>query len=296
MTTLISIVTLFFLLNRAEASTIGWYEQESYKCHGASSIVAVFTDAGWFQKKLDLVGTAPASSKIHIRETAAQVHSVTEAQGASVIDAYLFTSESAARFRTVLQAIDASQRAPYVGQALLDLVRSFVLTPLADIALSGFGDWLVDKRNADTISFGDLKGLVATGGVLERTLAFYQNPNKQRYALVTDSYRVSVGQEQRTVVLYSCMWAVETLVADFRTHSGANDKIVRAIDSKHWHKFDIESNKYDPTILNYMGQDEEFYYFNTDDEQQRISFRGGTWQVKRDPTGWMTLYSQVDAQ
>ncbi len=290
-----AVIALLFFLNSSEASTLGWYEQESYRCQGASSLASVFSGAGWFQKKIDLVGTAPASGKIHIRETLERIHAVTAAQGASVIDAYVFTPESAPKFRAVLQSIEASQRAPYVAQALLDLVKSYALTPIADIGLTGFSEWLIEKRNADTVSFGDLRGLVASGGVLERTLAFYQHADKQRWALITDSYRVSVGQEQRTIILSSCIYPVETLVAEFATHSGTNDKIVRPIDSKQWHKFDIESNKYDRTILNYVGQDEEFYYFNEDDEQQRISFRGGTWQLKNNPTGWATFYSRVDA-
>ena len=290
------VLALIFFFNGAHASTIEWYEQESYKCQGASDIAAVFSGARWFQKKHVLLCPLPASGKIHIRENIARIRAVTEAQGASVIDAYVFTPESAPKFRAVLQAIDASQKTPYVAQGLLDLVKGYLLTPFADVTLSGFSGWLTEKRHADTITFGDFKGLVASGGVLERTLAFYQNANKQRWALVTDSYRVSVGQEQRTVILSSCMWAVETLVNEFATHGGANDKIVRPMDGMQWHKLDIESKKYDRTILNYVGQDEDFYYFKTDDERQRISFRGGMWQLERSPTGWLTLYSQVEAR
>jgi hypothetical protein len=284
---------LFLFLTRPALADIGWYTNEPVRCQGANSLGSVYIQAGWFKSKLDLVGTAPAAGKIHIRESATRVQKVASAGGALVIDTYVFDAESAKSFRSVLQTIDDAERTPYIVEGLFDYVVGAVTSPALDLFM-GFIKWLTDDKKVKTISFDDLAGYVAAGGILERTLAFYGSADRKRYALLTDSYRVAVGTEQRTMVLSSCMHAVETIVKEFRTKGQLNNKLVRPQGNR-WVTFDITSNHNDPSVRIYKGQDEEFYYFDDEDDgdQHRISFRGGKWQLHR-TDGWKTLYDEVD--
>ena len=286
-----TILLLFLPLGFTKTDAgIGWYTKESYRCQGLGSLTTVFVKAGWFGA-LDLVGTMPSAGKIHVRETANRVQRITSTGGVGVIDAHVLDSRSARSLRDVLES--RSERTPYIIEKLTDLILGYTRSEVVETFLDGFIHWLTGDRKARTLPLSDLVGFVAVGGILEHTLAFYSGPDRKRYALSTNSYRVAVGQEERTFVVASCIYAVETSVKEFRTRGGINDKIVRP-NGNEWHVFDVESGKYDRPTLNYQGQDEEYFYFKTDSDRRRISFRGGKWQTEVD-NAWKTLYAQVDA-
>jgi hypothetical protein len=275
------------------SAQIGWYATEEIRCDGMRSLAEPLRDGGLLAPDMDIVATAPATGKVHVRLDVADLRAVTAADGTLILDSRVLDANSSPRFRELL--LRQEREVPWLATAFADLLTGYVTHAATKLAAEGLFEWLVEKQRRPSISVKDAAFLVAQGGTLQTVLAVYQSPDKRRRAVYTTMYTVQVGSETRTVMLYSCRYAVETKVAQFQTLGTSNNKIVRP-DGARWRVLDVDTNKYDRAILVYEDQDEEYFYFGLEGEleKRRISFKGGPWQLL-DKGEWKTLYAQVDA-
>lgn len=271
---------------------IGWYAKEDWRCDGVSSLAAPLRAGGWLTPEIDLVSTSLKTGKVHVRLDVKELRDVTAAKGTLVLDSHVLDAKSTPRVRDLF--VGADTKVHWLVESVFDLMAGYIIKAEANLANKVLFEWLKEEPRP-SIPLASAAFMLAQGGVLQDLLAVYQGPDKRRWAVYTTVYTVPVGAEKRTVLLYSCRYAVETQVAQFQTVGQFNNKVVRP-DGGKWRVLDVDTNKYDRSILAYEGQDEEYFYFALEGEpgeRQRISFKGGKWQFFEQGQ-WKTLYGQVD--
>lgn len=287
-----SILLASLCMSPPSIAEIGWYAKEDWRCDGVPSLAAPIRAGGWLTPEIELVSTSPNTGKVHVRLDVKVLRDVTAAKGALVVGSHVLDVKSAPRVRDLL--VGADTNVYWLVESVFDLLAGYIIKAEADLATRALFAWLKEEPRP-SIPLASTAFMVAQGGLLQDLLAVYQAPDKRRWAVYTTVYTVPVGAEKRTVLLYSCQYAVETRVARFQTVGQFNNKVVR-LDGGKWRVLDVSTNKDDRSILAYEGQDEEYFYFGLDGEpgeRQRISFKGGKWQFFSKGQ-WKTLYAQVD--
>lgn len=289
----VSILFACLWANFPANAKIGWYTTEEKRCDGVSSLASPLRAGGWLAPDIDLVATASAAGNVHVRLDVKELRAVTAAKGALVLDSHVLDASSTPRVRDLF--LGADTKVNWIVESVFDLIAGYIIKAEADLATKVLIEWLGERPRA-SIPLSSAAFIVAQGGVLQDLLTVYVGPDKRRRAVYTTVYTAPVGTETRTVVLYSCRYAVETQVSEFQTVGSNNNKVVRP-DGGKWRVLDVDTNQYDRSILAYEGQDEEYFYFGVEGEpgeRRRISFRGGPWQVFSQGR-WKTLYARVDA-
>jgi hypothetical protein len=147
-----------------------------------------------------------------------------------------------------------------------------------------------DSIGAAAENYHNVGLFVAEGGeVYMRSSIIQAKDDNNIFQVVTSEYRVALGNENRTAVLYGCVYPLEVTVSEFRTEAGTNDKVLKAEGSNIWRIWDVTENKIESAPLTYSHQAGGFYYFEEDSiennviggkDQWRISFLGGLGNIR----------------
>ncbi len=137
--------------------------------------------------------------------------------------------------------------------------------------------------------------LLAIGGQVTRDTIIQRNSNKELWADVFWYYRVTVGNEIKSVLLASCRMPVEAAPTVIVTQGERNNKRL-TLKQEIWEIYDLEGNKYD-TPIHRADQDAEWLYANEMNggavvNQHRFSNSGAGWQTMSGGK-WRFLYTGI---
>ena len=196
-------------------------------------------------------------------------------------------------------------KVPVVFKLGVSFINSLAFTGnIANVAAG----WLFDQAvsSVDSVSTGleNVSPFIADGGVLTNQERIARR-GADRFLVATIQYDVAVGRENRSSVLYGCVYPVNVVVSQFATTGAGNNKIVKPISGTRWGVWDVEGSTWDDQNLTFDHQDADYYYFKQDEFDNgqvsgtslvRISTSGGAYQKKKSyAQSYATFYANVVA-
>jgi hypothetical protein len=265
------------------ADAAEWYLSAPSDCSGTEPVMAAF------------VALLPTSIAVHASsanayaETSiAQINSIAGSGSESIIDSLALNKSKAADYKRAIVLVGSGYKVPYFVDVTAAIYAGMVFSPAAGTGLGLLFTYILDKLKEPAAEMTGFALFIAEGGRLERRWKLLKDMN-QGFNLVSSlEYAVALGSETRRFVTAGCSYPVKVNVKEFRTNERVGNKIVKP-NGANWGVFDIEDNKWDSTVLQFTGQDQQYYYFNEDQVENgtvvgqnihRINFQGGRWQFK----------------
>jgi hypothetical protein len=215
-----------------------------------------------------------------------------------IIESKQLTNSKAVSLRSILLQRSQNDVVPFVGQTLISVILAYTLKTNAGLVAGTFFSYVFGEQQAKSIQPRVLAEVVAEGGTLDSVLIGFKDKDQHPYAIHAFEYTVKVGAENRHYITTACIYPVRATVTQMKTLAAANNKIFKLQQDGKWRKWDITDAKFEDDPLTETGRDADFIYFTLNNPRdisniQRISLRGGPWQVKQNGT-WLTLCSKTE--
>lgn len=300
--TVFASISLGFLTCAGTAQSAPWYTQATYSCDDAANLRPVLSSSPWFTRSLPLKFHNPASGKVYAELTTQAF--IDLKKNGNQFERIMLDANRAASVRSIL----ASRADQYDASVLFDVSADIVGTHALEVAggaaagtliFSGLKAYLQGLANDQASTFRTYAAVIAKGGELRHVV----RPAVKSYRPVLATsyvYDVKVGDEQRRIVLSSCVFPANVDIDEYDTRDGVNDLIVRRQGSI-WrvYKKNNGAEWYPGFHLVEERADDDWLYLKSVDtngtwhnQSHRISRVGGAWE-KLDAGGWTRRYGKV---
>lgn len=179
-------------------------------------------------------------------------------------------------------------------------LAGYILTSGETKVIGSIFKFMFDRESARHARISTLELFLALGGEMIQTGQIEKTKAGDYLAIETIRYRVSVGQETRSFLVYTCAYPAVIAFHGARTVGGPNPKIFKPVDDKKWGMFNADSG----------NKERDYDFVSTDDDwvilrdggaipeemksQMRVSRKGGP--VERLSGGaWSQLYAKTEA-
>jgi len=279
---------LLLISSKAEASE--WFETEGADCSGLISLgEAFYAIIG----KNSSVNKGSGAANYYLTLQAEMFSKLLNDKVDLILNITALNSYQAKNLRKIVANRAEKIKVPTFVTMSTSITTGLLLTPVSGTASGLLTSFFYDKINASAYSFKEASMFIADGGEVYRRLSLLERQDGSFFVSSTAEYRVNVGNEIRNFFYYGCIYPVSVIVVEFRTKGQYNNKIIRNTHERTWRIWDITDKKYHVDSLIYKKQDKGYYYFMENEEEHRISFTGGPWQIKRD-NKFKTLYAIVE--
>ena len=296
----VAIVGLFLVAQPAFGSE--WFEKENVSCSGVSAVTAAFEavlpQTLQTSQGLDI-------SKRYVTLGGASFRGTSDRFGPTRV----LGPAEARDLERALRTVSDESKVPLLIKAASSIMTGLFLPAISGTTSGILFGIFFDQIDAEPLRIKDAANFIAAGGELYRRSAVLERKIDSAFFLsLTDEYRVSVGQEARTIVLSGCIYAIRFDPSQFTTNGPLNNKIVKKVSQNTWRQWDIEDQRFDPIeAWTYLRQSDGFFYFQSPaiennqvvgQDQIRIGMMGGPWQKKSFFSGpnanFVTIYPHVN--
>lgn len=278
-----------------------WYLSVGSTCSGPTAVNAAI--ATYLNKGLSLKAIPPAGN-FAVQVAASELRDYI-ATNPYPYNSFTFDENKAATFRKILK--NSTDKVPFLFKVSNSFFLNFVVPNIPlNVAAGVLFEYFYQSVDAEPLALENLHGYIAAGGKLDQTISIRKSQNGGRFMITQTSYIVAVGNETRMFVISACQFPVAVKVSEFQTTGPFNNKVVKPRPDGTWGVFDLTDNKWDSTILKYVGQQPDFYVFEADEVENnhvvgqtthRLSVVGGPWSRKRsDSADFANLYLKIDAK
>ncbi len=261
------------------ANAQSWYEDKAVRCVGPGL--------------LDTSGLLPSTLPLYV-DASGVLRAVLF--GPAQFTALLAAKEPLAVDARTLTEQDVSNIQQQIDDGKLAIEKAYMLKGSADTLagllpaggdLVGFiTDWLAKNADKKAVSLDALYYLLEEGATIQRQVKFFKD-GEARQAIINEVYAVDVEDEERTILLSSCVAPAALKAIEFKTDVEFSNKIFSE-DGPVWRMWDTTDSKFDPWVYRLDRQSVKYYEFTEvepapkgDFLLMRIDLEAGTMERKR---------------
>lgn len=261
------------------ANAQSWYDDKDVRCVGPGL--------------LDTSGLLPSSLPLHVDASGvlravlfgpAQFTALLAAKEPLAVDARTLTEQDVANIQQQIDEGKLAIEKAYMLKGSADTLAG--LLPAGGDLVGFITDWLTKNADKKAVSLDALYYLLEEGATIQRQVKFLKD-GASRHAIINEVYTVDVEDEERAILLSSCVAPAALKAIEFKTDVEFNNKIFSE-DGLVWRMWDITDSKFDPWVYRLDRQSVTYYEFtevepppNGDFLLMRINIEAGTMERKR---------------
>jgi hypothetical protein len=285
---------IFFACSASFASTPSWYEQTSFACSDPLNLTAALTQSSWFTKTVNLKSVAINQGLIYAIVSKSDFARYSSAVDHSEsMEEIALSPQRADSMRQILKISQQNAKVPLLAAAVT-AIPSYFTTWTGGVVLDQVFGLIFSNLDEISVAADTLRNFVASGGILKSVVTAGTKDNSE-YLVYSYVYTVNVGNESRTFLLSSCVYAAKLTFKEIDTVGTLNNKHLVSLGGDMWRVFDVDEGKFDPGDWVETYRDREFIYLENSSsgniiDKWRVSVHGGKWQVQLQDGTWGTLY------
>lgn len=286
----------------APAHASEWYREATFTCEDPLQLRAVLSSSAWLPRQPNLTFTNPAQGKAFATIEAEAANSL---RTATIFGSLVLDNAKALSLRQMISQRAESYDAPVLFTVGEDILAGYLVavanaSAAGSLIFLGLRAYLNQIASSMSANYHSIAPLIAAGGKIKHNLKL--GSSSFRWVLSSYySYEVKVGNEDREVLLSTCVFPANVIFKHYMTRVGVNDLDLRKVGGV-WRVYRRGQNhEQDPSYhLVETGMDGEWIYMTSNSPgslfhnvRHRVSRTGGRWEIESDGN-WVNLYTKVE--